>query len=140
MERPRRILAVVATVFGLVLALLVVLPVLFRDRIEQRLKVEANRSLDARVDWHDAGLTFFRKFPNLTLRLGDLTVAGKGRFEGDTLAMVRRYYRIAECASGCSSRSAAAQWVRWRSYSAPAALGSPCRAKISARRRWAGAA
>jgi hypothetical protein len=99
MKRPKRILAVVATVAGLVLVLLVVLPLLFRDRIDQRVKVAANRSLDARVDWHDVGLTFFRNFPNLTLRLDDLTVAGKGRFEGDTLAAVHHLRVVLDLAS-----------------------------------------
>ena len=37
----------------------------------------------------DAGLSFFRNFPNLTLRLDDLTVANDGRFAGDTLAAIR---------------------------------------------------
>src|SRR5688572_3044719 len=99
MKRPTRILAVVATLFGLVLALLVVLPLLFRDRIEQRVKVEANRSLDARTDWRDVGLTFFRNFPNRTMRLDDLTVAGKGQFEGDTLAAVRHLRVVLDLAS-----------------------------------------
>jgi hypothetical protein len=99
MKRPRRILAVVAALFGLVLVLLVVLPLLFHDRIEQRVKVEANRSLDARVDWRDAGLTFFRNFPNLTLRLDDLTVAGRGRFENDTLAAIPHLRVVLDLAS-----------------------------------------
>jgi AsmA-like protein len=89
MKRPTRILAIVGTLIVLLLALLVVLPLLFRDRIAQRAKLEVNRSLDARVEWRDVGLTFFRNFPNLTLRLDDLTVAGKGRFEKDTLAAIR---------------------------------------------------
>ena len=89
MKRRTRILAVAGTLIVLLLGLLIVLPLLFRDRIAERVKVEANRTLDARVDWRDVGLTFFRDFPNLTLRLDDLTVAGVGRFEGDTLASIR---------------------------------------------------
>jgi hypothetical protein len=99
MKRPKRILAAGAALFGLLLALLVVLPLLFRDRIEQRVKVEANRSLDARIDWRNTGLTFFRNFPNFTLRLDDLTVAGIGRFEGDTLAAVRHLQVVLDLAS-----------------------------------------
>src|SRR5918996_6017890 len=89
MKRPTRILVLVGTLLVLPLALLLVLPVLFRDRIVQRVKAEANRTLDARIDWRDAGLTFFRNFPDLTLRLDDFTAAGIGRFEGDTLASIR---------------------------------------------------
>ena len=89
MTRPTRIAATVGAVFALLLAALLVLPLLFRDRITQRAKTEINRSLDARVDWRDAGLGFFRNFPNLTLTLDDLTAVGVNRFQGDTLAAVR---------------------------------------------------
>jgi nucleotide-binding universal stress UspA family protein len=99
MKRPPRILAIAGTVLLLLVALLIVLPLLFRDRIAQRVKLEVNKSLDARVDWRDVGLTFFRNFPNLTLRLDDLTVAGKGRFEGDTLAAIRHFQVVLDLAS-----------------------------------------
>ncbi|MDQ3812026.1 MAG: AsmA family protein, partial [Chloroflexota bacterium] len=99
MKRPARIIAAVATLIALVLALLIVLPLLFRDRIAQRVKVEVNRSLDARVDWRDAGLSFFRNFPNLTLTLDDLTTVGVGRFQGDTLAAVPHLRVVLDLAS-----------------------------------------
>src|SRR3954465_11400718 len=99
MKRPTRILDIVGTLIVLLLALLVVLPLLFRDRIAQRAKVEVNRTLDARVEWRDVGLTFFRNFPTLPLRLDDLTVAGKGKFEGDTLAAIRHFQVVLDLAS-----------------------------------------
>ena len=99
MKRPTRILAIAGTVILLLLVLLLVLPFLLRDRIAERVKLEANKSLDARVDWRDVGLTFFRDFPNLTLRLDSLTVAGKGKFEGDTLAAVRHFQVVLDLAS-----------------------------------------
>ncbi|MFL5472269.1 MAG: AsmA-like C-terminal region-containing protein [Gemmatimonadales bacterium] len=74
---------------GLLALVLLVLPLLFKNQIASKAKEAANRSVNARVDWRDAGLTFFRHFPNLTLRLDDLTVANQGRFQGDTLAAVR---------------------------------------------------
>ncbi|HEX6534134.1 MAG TPA: AsmA-like C-terminal region-containing protein [Gemmatimonadaceae bacterium] len=89
MKRSTRIVAAVATAIAVVLALLIVLPVLLRDRIAQRAKVEVNRNVNARVDWRDVGLSFFRNFPNLSLSLDDLTAVGIGRFQGDTLAAVR---------------------------------------------------
>ena len=83
----------------LLLLLLVLVPVLFRDRIAQRVKTEVNRTLNARVDWRDAGLGFFRDFPNLTLRLDDLTVVGVGKFQGDTLAAIRHLRVVLDLAS-----------------------------------------
>src|SRR4051794_19872539 len=85
----KRTLIIVGSLVALILVLLLVLPLLFRDKIIQRAKIEVNRSVTANVDWRDAGLTFFRHFPNLTLRLDDLTVANRGRFQGDTLAAIR---------------------------------------------------
>ena len=87
--KRRTILIAAGALLGLLL-LLLVLPMLFQDKIAARVKLELNKSLTAKVDWRDAGLTFFRNFPNLTLRLDDLTVANTGRFEGDTLAAIRR--------------------------------------------------
>ncbi|MGH7527633.1 MAG: AsmA-like C-terminal region-containing protein, partial [Gemmatimonadales bacterium] len=100
MKRPtRRTLVVVGASLALGLVLLVLLPVLFGDRIASQVKAEVNRTLDTRVDWRAAGLGLFRDFPNLTLRLDDLTAVGVGRFEGDTLASVRQLRVVLDLAS-----------------------------------------
>src|SRR5882724_3341999 len=89
MKRPTRILAVTGAVIALLLLLLLALPLLFRDRIAERVKTAVNQNVNARVDWRDVGLSFFRHFPDLTLTLDDLTAVGVDRFKGDTLAAVR---------------------------------------------------
>lgn len=80
-------LAAAATVGSLLLALLIV-PLLFADQIEARVRTEIERATALQVSWTDSGLTFFRNFPNPTLSLSGLTAVGTGRFEGDTLAAV----------------------------------------------------
>jgi len=85
----KRLLAILGGVVALIFVLLLVLPLLFKNQIASKAKEAANRSVNARVDWRNAGLSFFRHFPNLTLRLDDLTVANTGKFQGDTLAAVR---------------------------------------------------
>ncbi len=90
MKRPR-LLPALGGLLALFLVLLLVLPMLFQDQIAARAKLQLNNTLAARIDWRDAGLSFFRNFPNLTLRLDDLTVANTGRFEGDTLAAIRHF-------------------------------------------------
>jgi uncharacterized protein involved in outer membrane biogenesis len=99
MKRSTRVLSWTGALIALLLAVLVVLPLLFRDRIAERVKTEVNRSFDARVDWRDLGLGFFRNFPNLTLTLDDLTAANLGRFQGDTLASVRHLRVVLDLAS-----------------------------------------
>ena len=86
----RKTLIISGAVLALLLLLLVLVPVLFGGRIAERVKTEANRSLNAKVDWRDAGLSLFGDFPNLTLGLDGLTVVGVGKFDGDTLAAIRR--------------------------------------------------
>jgi hypothetical protein len=66
-------------------------------------KTQANRSLNAKVDWRDAGLSLFGNFPNLTLGLDGLTVVGVGKFEGDTLAAIRRLGVVIDLASAVRS-------------------------------------
>jgi hypothetical protein len=95
----KRLLAILGGIIVLILVLLLVLPLLFRDKIAQRAKVEVNKSVNANVDWRDAGLTFFSHFPNLTLRLDNLTVANRGRFQGDTLAAMRHFGVVLDLAS-----------------------------------------
>ena len=88
MSLPRKILIVAAALASVMLAALVVLPLLFKDRIAARAHTEVERAVDAQVAWGDVGLTFFRNFPNLTLRLDDLTVGGNDAFAGDTLLLM----------------------------------------------------
>ena len=90
MKTRTKILIGAGTVFVVLLVALATLPFLFSDRIAARVKTEVNSALEARVDWRDAGLSLFGDFPNLTLRLDDLSIAGKRLFVGDTLARIHR--------------------------------------------------
>ena len=104
MQAPtRKALIVTGALLALVVVLLALLPVLFSDRIEARVKTEVNRGLAARVDWRDASLGLFRNFPNLTLTLDNLTSVGVGKFEGDTLAVVRQLRVVLDLASALRS-------------------------------------
>jgi hypothetical protein len=99
MKLPARIMTAFAALIALVLVLLIALPLLLHDRIAERAKLEVNRNLDARVDWRDVGLSFFRSFPHLTLTLDDLTTVGTGRFQNDTLASMRHLRVVLDVAS-----------------------------------------
>jgi uncharacterized protein involved in outer membrane biogenesis len=90
MKKRSRTLVVIGSILVVLLVAIASLPVLFADRIAARAKTGINDALVARVDWRDAGLSLFGDFPNLTLRLDKLSIAGTGRFAGDTLAKVNR--------------------------------------------------
>jgi uncharacterized protein involved in outer membrane biogenesis len=90
---------VAAILIVVVVVLLIVIPVLFKNQIAERIKVEINKNIEARVDWGDFGLTFFRNFPNLTFSLDDLTVTGIDAFEGDTLTSVGNFRMVLDVGS-----------------------------------------
>jgi vacuolar-type H+-ATPase subunit H len=95
-----KIIAITVVIIVIVLiASLIVLPVLFKDQIAERVKVEINKNIEARVDWGDFGLTFFRNFPNLTFSLNNLTVTGIEAFEGDTLTSVGSFRLVLDLGS-----------------------------------------
>jgi hypothetical protein len=89
MTRKTKLLTWIGGAIALLLLLLLIVPLLFKDTIAARVKTAVNQNVNARVDWRDVGLTFFRHFPNLTLTLDDLTTVGVAKFQGDTLASVR---------------------------------------------------
>ena len=95
----RRILGAAGALLLLLVVLLALVPVLFGGRIEARVKTEINRALLARVDWRDTDLGVFRNFPDVTLGLEGLSVAGVGRFQGDTLATVGRLHVVLDLMS-----------------------------------------
>ncbi len=60
-------------------------PLLFKDKIILKIKSSINKNLDAKVDFTDVNISMFRHFPNVSVALKNLQVAGKEVFEKDTL-------------------------------------------------------
>ncbi|HET9684204.1 MAG TPA: AsmA-like C-terminal region-containing protein [Gemmatimonadaceae bacterium] len=71
-----------------ILLVLVLVPLLFGDRIERRLRTQVDASVNAHVDWRSASVGLIRDFPNPSLSLSALSIVGQQPFAGDTLAVV----------------------------------------------------
>src|SRR5690606_7894979 len=99
MRSTRKIAIAALTVLGVLLILMAALPYMFRDRISARLQAEASNSVNASVAWRGVGLGLFRNFPNLAVRLDDLSVAGSGRFEGDSLLTMDSFNLVVDLGS-----------------------------------------
>ncbi len=80
------------TLLGLVLltGLLVASAYLFRGKIIVLVKSEINNSINARVDFKEVNISFFRNFPKVSIGLEELQVIGTGNFTGDTLLFAKR--------------------------------------------------
>lgn len=89
MRIPRKLaIGLGASVVALLVVLMLV-PLLFRDRIASRLRTEANAAVNAQVAWRGAGLSVLRDFPNVTVSLEGMSVVGAKPFAGDTLVAIR---------------------------------------------------
>ncbi|MDH3844312.1 MAG: AsmA family protein, partial [Myxococcales bacterium] len=86
MKRPLKLtLLVVGTLMGALLVGVVLVPVLFRDQIVERLRVELNEQLDATVSFSEVDVSLLSTFPTLTAEVTELSITGKDDFAGTTL-------------------------------------------------------
>lgn len=72
----------------LIVAILLI-PVLFKDKIKEKIMLEFAKSTEATLYFDDFNLSLIRNFPNFTLSLDDMGIIGTGVFETDTLFKVK---------------------------------------------------
>lgn len=77
-----------AIVFVVILATLVAIPFVFRDKILEKTRASISSNLNAEVGFGDFQISLIRNFPKASVVIGDLTITGKGSFAGDTLLWV----------------------------------------------------
>lgn len=82
-------LIVIAALFVLVIGAAFAIPYFFKDQILAEVKKAANESLNARMDFTDVNLSLFRDFPDVSVRLENLTISNLEPFEGIRLADVQ---------------------------------------------------
>ncbi|MFN7115913.1 MAG: AsmA family protein, partial [Saprospiraceae bacterium] len=81
-------LITVAVVFALILVAALTVPYLFKDQILAAVKDAANKSLNAKMDFSDVNLSLFRDFPDVSVRLENLSIRNIEPFEDIHLADV----------------------------------------------------
>lgn len=84
----KKIILIVVSIFVLLLIAVVVLPIIYKDKIISMVKTEINKSVNAKVDFKSFDLTLIRSFPDFTIQLNNLSVIGVNEFAGDTLTAI----------------------------------------------------
>lgn len=69
----------------LLLGLLIAAPFLFKDKLVELAKKEANKQLNAKVDFGEFHLSLFKSFPDFRFDIENVSVVGVNEFAGDTL-------------------------------------------------------
>jgi hypothetical protein len=81
----RKTLKITGITLVILLALIFLIPLLFRKQIVALVKREVNKSLVAKVDFQDVDLSLFRHFPKISIGLENVFVVGTDNFANDTL-------------------------------------------------------
>ncbi len=74
----------------ILIGLLFATPYIFKGKIISLVKKEINKNLNAKVDFKDVDISFFRRFPKVSIGLDDLQVIGTDYFSADTLLYAKR--------------------------------------------------
>ena len=85
MPAMKKALKITGGILLTLLLILMIVPFLFRDRIEREVKNLANRKLKSEVNFTGMNVSFFSHFPNLTLTLTDFSLKSAAPFYKDTL-------------------------------------------------------
>jgi len=75
---------------GLIIAL-VLAAYLFSGQLEDRLKIEINKQVNATIDFEDLDISFIKSFPSIGVTLEQLTIDGIDEFEGRRLAEIEEF-------------------------------------------------
>lgn len=84
----RRIFKWTGLTILVLLILIIIAPFIFKDKIVALIKEEANKNLNAKVDFGDFDLTLFSSFPDFHFVINKVNVVGVDSFKDDTLAYI----------------------------------------------------
>lgn len=83
----RKLLIVLASILGLLLLTIILVPILFKDQIFNTVKKQIDKSINANInlDPNTFSVSLLSNFPNLTVSMSNFSITGQKPFEGDTL-------------------------------------------------------
>lgn len=90
MKKLRKFLKIFVISIVVIIGLMIASAYIFRGKIVEKVKSEINKNLNAKVDFKEVDISFFRHFPRVSIGLDNLQVTGIGTFEKDTLLSAKR--------------------------------------------------
>lgn len=84
----KKFLKIFSIVLLLLIILIVALPFMFKGKLIEIAKEQANANLNAQVDFGEFDLSIFSSFPDFLFEINDVSVKNTGKFEGRTLASI----------------------------------------------------
>ncbi|MBS1651766.1 MAG: membrane assembly protein AsmA [Bacteroidetes bacterium] len=74
----------------IIILLLIIAPFIFKNKIVSIVKEQANKNLNAKVDFGEFDLSIFSSFPDFRFEINNVSVVGVNEFNNDTLAFINQ--------------------------------------------------
>lgn len=87
----KKLLLLAGLALAVVVLALLAIPIFFKDDIVALIKREANKHLNATLEFEDLGLNLLQNFPGLTVNLEKLSLVNRAPFAGDTLLALKNF-------------------------------------------------
>ena len=87
----KKALIIIGSIVGLFLIVIILGPLLFKSRIAGVVKNQANRKINATLNFDDVNVSLLKHFPELTLAVENLSIVNKEPFAGDTLLHMKEF-------------------------------------------------
>uniref|UniRef100_UPI004049DC52 hypothetical protein n=1 Tax=Flavobacterium sp. TaxID=239 RepID=UPI004049DC52 len=84
-----KILKIIGITSVVTLLVLICLPIIFSDKITEKVKILANENLEGALNFNDSDLSFFKHFPSLTLTLNKLELNGSKPYKKQSLVSAK---------------------------------------------------
>ncbi len=81
----KKFIKITLIIIVVLIAAVILLPIIFKGKIIDIAKEEANNSLNAKVEFADITLSLISNFPNISAEVKNLTIVGVDTFATDTL-------------------------------------------------------
>lgn len=88
----KRIFKILLWIVILLVVILFLAPILFKDQIIEAVKDGINDNVNAEVDFKDADVSIFRNFPSLSIELSELSVTGTETFANIPLVKAKQIF------------------------------------------------
>ncbi len=85
----KKTLKITGITLVVLIALVFLIPIIFRKQIVSLVKSEVNKSITAKVDFEDVDLSLFRHFPRISIALENVSIVGTEEFSKDTLVSAK---------------------------------------------------
>ncbi|MCP4583053.1 MAG: AsmA family protein [candidate division Zixibacteria bacterium] len=87
----KKIIIVLGILVIIFFAVIVTLPMFFKTQITDLVKDQANKQIDATLDFEEVDLSLIKNFPELTMTISDLLIINEEPFAGDTLVNLKEF-------------------------------------------------